>query len=133
MVTINTAEYPAFRTHLVDRATKRVDWAAVERQRRVDAARVKTERIAELRHIVFHNAARGVRDIESLASESDAAHMLISASNQALGFYVLAIVRVAVDNRWHQVVRAGIRYFGEHPVAARIQELWNLTTDRAAV
>jgi hypothetical protein len=41
-------------------------------------------------------------------------------------------VRKAIDRRWSNVVQAGICYFCEHPVAQRIQELWNLTTGRGA-
>lgn len=132
MVTIN-AEYPELRTHIVDRAAKRVDWAEVERQRQDEAVRARVKRIAELRHIVFRNANRGHRGIEALTSEPEAARLLISAGNSADGRMVLAIVQVALDNRWSDVVKAGARYFGEHPVAARIHELWNLTADRAAV
>ncbi|MGV0603934.1 hypothetical protein [Mycolicibacterium sp. XJ1904] len=117
----------------MDRATKRVDWAEVEQQRRDEAARARTERIAQLRHIVFRNAARGHCDIEDLTNEPDAGRLLISAGNSADGFQVLAIVQVAIGKRWGDVVKAGARHFGEHPVAARIRELWNLTTDRTTV
>lgn len=133
VVTINADERPVFRTTIVDRAAKRVDWADVERRRRDEAARATADRIAELRHIVFSNAARGNRQIEALTTEADAARLLIAAGNSFDGFLVLAIVRVAIDNRWSDVVKAGVRYFGEHPVAARIHELWNLTADRSAV
>ena len=122
-----------FRSHIVDRVAKRVDWADIERRRRDEAARATADRIAELRHIVFRNAARGNREIEDLTNEPDAARLLIRASGSADGFAVLAILRVAIDNRWGDVVKAGIRHFGEHPVAGRTQELWNLTTGRAAV
>lgn len=125
-------EHSHFRTHIVDRAAKRVDWADVERRRRDEAARARTERIAQLRHIMFRNAVRGGH-VEDLRTEADAARLLTSAGNCADGFTVLAIVQVAIDNRWSDVVKAGARYFGEHPVAARIHELWNLTTDRATV
>lgn len=132
MLTINV-EPPAFQTHIVDRAAKHVDWAEDERRRRDEAARARTERIAQLRHIVFRNAARGNRDIEALTTEADAARLLISAGTNADGFQILAIVQVAIDSRWGEVVKAGVRYFDEHPVATRIQELWHLTTDRSAV
>jgi hypothetical protein len=118
---------------IVDRAAMNVDRAAVKRHEREQAARATAERIKVLRHIVFRNAARGNREIEDLTNEPDAARLLIRASVSADGFAVLGILRVAIDNRWGDVVNAGIRYFGEHPVAERIQELWNLTTGRSAV
>ena len=117
---------------IVERAVRNVDWADVERRHRDEAARATTQRIAQLRHIVFRNAARGRRDIEDIANEPAAARYLICASQSADGFAVLAILQVAIDHRWGDVVQAGIRYFGEHPVAARIQELWNLTAGRTA-
>lgn len=80
---------------------------------------------------MFRNAARGRGDID-IADESAAARYLICASQSADGFAVLAILQIAIDHRWSDVVQAGIRHFGEHPVAARIQELWNLTTGRTA-
>jgi hypothetical protein len=132
VVTIN-AEYPRSGMTIVERAAKNVDRADVERMQQEEAARRTAKRIAVLRHIVFRNAARGRRDIEDLAGEPDAARLLIRAHNVADGFAILAIVRVAIDKRWHSVVQVGIRYFGEHPVATRIQELWNLTTGRSAV
>lgn len=123
-----------FRPHLVDRAARRVDWAAVERAKQAEAARRRVERIAELRHIVFYNASRGNRDVDTLTDEPAAARLLISARNSADGRLVLAILQVAIDHRWGDVVKAAARYFGEHPVAGRIDELWQLTTtDRAAV
>jgi hypothetical protein len=121
------------RLTLVDRAARNVDHAAVERMRQDQATRVTTERIKVLRHIVFRNAARGNREIEDITNEPEAARLLIQASVSADGFAVLGILRVAIDNRWGDVANAGIRYFGEHPVAGRIQELWNLTTGRSAV
>ncbi|APE15698.1 hypothetical protein BOH72_11185 [Mycobacterium sp. WY10] len=121
------------RLSIFERAAKNVDWEAVEAMRQREAERRKVERIAQLRHIVFRNAARGNRSVTALTRESAAAELLIRASKSADGFLVLAIVQVAVDRRWGQVVKAGARYFGEHPVAERIQELWNLTTDRPAV
>jgi hypothetical protein len=130
-MTVN-AEPPVFRTNIVDRAAKRIDWAAVERLRRDEAARARTERIAQLRHIVFRNAAGG-RNLRALTTEADAAQLLISAGNSADGFLVLAIVKVAIENRWPAVVQAGRRFFGEHPVADRLQELWDLITNRSAI
>ncbi len=118
---------------IVDLAAMNVDHAAVKRHEREQAARATAERTKVLRHIVFRNAARSNREIEALSTEADAARLLISAGNNADGFQVLAIVQVAVDSRWSEVVKAGVRYFGEHPVAARIQELWDLTTDRKTV
>jgi hypothetical protein len=112
---------------VVERAAMNVDPVAVERMIRDEAAQATAERIAVLRHIVFRTAARGRRDIEALTTEPEAARLLVSASDEADGFAVLGFLRVAIDNRWHQVVRAGIRHFGEHPVADRIQELWDLT------
>jgi hypothetical protein len=123
------------RLTLPERAARNVDWATVEAARRNQAERRTVERIAELRHIVFRNATRGNGDVAALTNEPAAARLLTSAGNSADGFQVLAIVQVAIDNRWGDVVKAGARYFGEHPVAARIQELWNLTqaTGRTAV
>ncbi|WP_163713131.1 hypothetical protein [Mycobacterium timonense] len=120
---------------MAERVAKSVDPAAVEAMHRDEAARANEERIKVLRHIVFRNAARGRCDIEGLRNEADAARLLVSVGDQADGFAVLGILRVAIDNRWRQVVKAGIRYFGEHPVAARIQELWDitLTTRHSAV
>jgi hypothetical protein len=123
-------------TTIIDRAKKnyRVDPATAQRIKRDRVARETAERIAVLRRIVFRNAARN-RDVAALRSEPDAARLLASASNQADSFLVLAILHTAIDNRWNHVVRAGIRYFGDHPVAARVQELWDLTltADRTAV
>ncbi|MCA2253864.1 hypothetical protein JF710_11855 [Mycobacterium intracellulare] len=119
-----------YRPTLVEQAARNIDRDAIEVRRRDQAARQTAERIAQLRHVVFCNAARG-RHIEDLRTEADAARLLISADNCADGLTVLAIVQVAMDNRWSDVVRAGIRYFGEHPVAARIHELWTLTTHRS--
>jgi hypothetical protein len=110
----------------VEWTARNVDRAGVERAERKRAARANEERIATLRHIVFRNAKPN-RDVAALTNEPAAARLLISAGNSADGFQVLAIVRVAIDNRWHSVVQAGVRYFGEHPVADRIQELWQLT------
>jgi hypothetical protein len=115
------------RLTIFDRAAMNVDREAVEAMRLEEAARRTAERIAELRHIVFRNAARGHRDVAALTNEPAAARLLISAGNSADAFLVLAIVQVAIDRRWSQVVKAGARYFGEHPVAQRIQELWDLT------
>lgn len=109
-----------------------IDHAVIEITRRADAERATAERIETLRHIVFRNAIRGNGLIDGLSDEPAAARLLITASNQADGFAVLAIVRKAIDRRWSNVVQAGIRYFGEHPVAQRIQELWSLTTGRGA-
>lgn len=126
VATIN-AERPLFRTHLVDRVTKNIDWETVERAKQAEAARRTVERIAELRHIVFRNATRSHRGIEALTNEPAAARLLISASRSADSRLVLGILQVAMDNRWGDVVKAGTRYFREHPVAARIRELWDLT------
>ncbi|KWX19723.1 hypothetical protein AFM11_34335 [Mycolicibacterium wolinskyi] len=132
MVTINARDGLT----ILDRAARNVNHAAVEAHRRDEAARATSERINVLRHIVFRNSTRGHRSVAALTSEPAAARLLVSASNSADGFLVLAIVRVAIDNRWGDVVNAGVRYFEafeEHPIAARIQELWNLTTGRSAV
>jgi hypothetical protein len=117
----------------MERAARNVDHAAVKAMRRNEAARTTTERIEALRHIVFHNATRGNRHIEALTNEPAAARLLILASESADGPMVLGILRVAIDNRWGDVVKAGARHFGEHPVAERIHELWSLTTGRSAV
>lgn len=127
MVTIS-----GHRLTIFERAARKIDWEAVEATRRSEAERRTAERIAQLRHIVFRNAANN-RDIDDLENEADAARLLIRASSQADGFAVLGILRVAIEKRWKEVVRAGIRHFDEHPVAARIQELWNLTADRPTV
>jgi hypothetical protein len=117
---------------ILERCTASVDRAAVERAEKERVARETAERIATLRHIVFRNAALGRLDIEGLTNEPAAARLLTSAGNNADGLAVLGILRVAIDHRWDQVVQAGVRYFGEHPVAARIQDLWNLTTGRGS-
>jgi hypothetical protein len=117
---------------IVERCAMNVDPAAVERDRRERAARATADRIAVLRRIVFRNAAHD-RDVEALTDEAGAARLLTAAHNNANGFLVLGILRVAVDNRWNQVVQAGVRHFGDHPVSDRIQELWELTTGRSAV
>lgn len=111
-----------------------VDRAAVERAEEARAARETAERIATLRHNIFRNAENS-RNVDALTNESAAARLLISASDQALSFLVLGILRVAIDNRWSAVVRAGIKHFDDHPTAAAIQELWDLTlaTGRSAV
>jgi hypothetical protein len=119
-------------TTIVERCKARIDPAAMERLEKDRVERATAERIAVLRHIVFRNAAHN-RYVATLTNESDAAQLLITASNDADSFLVLGIVRVAIDNLWSQVVRAGIRHFGEHPVSAGIQELWDLTTGRSAV
>ncbi|WP_156744481.1 hypothetical protein [Mycobacterium sp. E740] len=120
------------RLTLVERAATNIDHAAIEAQRRYQAARATVERVAALRHTVFRNAVRN-RDIEDLKNEANAARLLIRASQSADGFAILGILRVAIDNRWGDVVRAGIHYFGEHPVAGRLPELWSLTADRSEV
>lgn len=127
------AERPPFRTTLVERAAKRVDWAAVEAGRRDEAARATAARIKALRRIVFGNAAHGRSDVAATRTEPAAAELLVAAGKSADSRLVLAILQKAIDNRWDHVVRAGIRYFGDHPVADRIHELWNLTADRNAV
>lgn len=118
--------------HLLDRVRMKIDPSVVERDRRERAARETAERIATLRHIVFRNAASN-RNVQALTKEAATARLLTSAGNSADGFLVLGILRVAIDKRWHAVVLAGIRYFGEHPVADRLQELWDLTAGRSAV
>ncbi|MCV7087365.1 hypothetical protein [Mycolicibacter hiberniae] len=122
----------ARRLTIFERAAMNIDREAVEATRRSEAKRRTAERVAQLRHIVMRNAGHN-RDIEDLKNEADAARLLICASNNADGFAVLGILRVAIDERWRDVVQAGIRHFDEHPVAAHIQELWNLTADRPAV
>lgn len=117
---------------IVERVAKSVNREAVRRMREIEAPRATAERIAVLRQIVFRNAAQS-RDLQALATEPEAAQLLISASNSADSFLVLGILHAAVDKRWAQVVQAGIRYFGEHPVADRLQELWDLTAGRTAV
>lgn len=115
----------------------KVDRAAVEHAERNRAARANAERIQELRGIVFRNAAHD-HDVDALTNQAAAARMLASARSTEDNFLILGIVRVAIDNRWHQVVQAGIRHFqkhrhfSDHPVSARIQELWDLTTGRGA-
>ena len=130
MVTINPNSVG--RVHLLDRVKMKIDSSVVERDRRERAARDTAERIATLRHIVFRNAASN-RNVQALTKEAEAARLLTSAGNSADGFLVLGILRAAIDKRWHSVVLAGIRYFGEHPVADRLQELWNLNAGRSAV
>lgn len=124
------------RVHLYDRVRRenRLDPATAARIERQRIARENAERIAVLRRIVFRNAARNSH-LEALTNEHAAANLLSSAGDGADGFLVLAVAQVAIDNRWNSVVQAGICYFGDHPVAARLRELWNLTqiTDRAAV
>ena len=129
------AERPPFRTTLVERAAKRVDWAAVEAQRRDEAARASVDRINVLRDKVFADAARYAAGLNetALRNERSAAELLLSASQQGNSRLVLAIVYAAIDKRWEEIVRAGICHFGDQPVAHRIEELWNLTADRAAV
>jgi hypothetical protein len=117
---------------IVDRCKTRVDPAAVERLEMDRVAHANADRVRFLRHIVFHNAEYG-RDVQALTNEPEAAQLLITASIDADSFMVLGIVRVSIDNRWSEVVRAGIRHFGDHPVSARIHELWDLTTGRSAV
>lgn len=131
-ISANTAQPRPPGVSTLDWVTRNIDRAAVERADRKRVARETAERIATLHHIVFRNAVSN-RNVEALKNEPAASRLLISAGNSADGFQVLAIVRVAIDNRWHSAVQAGVRYFGEHPVADRIQELWNLTTGRSAV
>jgi hypothetical protein len=123
VVTISTQG----RLTIMDRAAMNIDRAAIETARRAEAVRATAERIETLRHIMFRNATRDNSAIEGLTDETAAGRLLITASNQADGFLVLAIVREAIDRRWGNVVQAGIRYFDEHPVAQRIEELWHLT------
>jgi hypothetical protein len=120
---------------IIDRCMKkfRADPATAQRIERDRVARETAQRIAVLRRIVFRNAAHN-RGVAGLKNEHAAAELLTSASNNADSFLVLGILQMAVDHRWKEVVRAGIRHFGDHPVSARIQELWELTitTDRSA-
>ena len=48
---------------IVERVARNIDHAAVQRMQQDEAARATTQRIAQLRHIVFRNAAHN-RDIE---------------------------------------------------------------------
>lgn len=113
---------------IVERAARNIDHAAIEAKRRDEAAQATTERIKTLRDVAFRNASRGNREIAALTNEPAAAELLIRASENFDRRMVLEILKVAVDNQWGDVVRAGIRYFGEQPVAGHIHELWNLTT-----
>ncbi|MGV0740328.1 hypothetical protein ABQF35_28615 [Mycobacterium syngnathidarum] len=118
---------------IVEWAARNVDHAVIEANRQDEAARATTERIKSLRHIVFRDAVRGNREIEALRNEPAAARLIIRASESADHRAVLGILQVAIDNRWSDVVKGGTRYFGESPIAALIQELWNLTTGYTAV
>lgn len=105
------------RRTLIERAEMNVDSAAVERRRREAAVRARAERIETLRRVLFQDACRGQRDIESLTNEAAAARVLVSAHKSAHDRLVLAILQVAIDNRWSDVVRAGARHFAFNRMA----------------
>lgn len=116
---------------LFERAGGKGNPAEVERTKREQTARTTAERIEALRHTLFSDSERNTVTIEDLTNGLDAVQLLISAHERADVRLVLGILRVAIGNRWGDVVNAGVHCF-EPPVAASIQELWNLTTSRAA-
>ncbi|MEE2853506.1 MAG: hypothetical protein VX424_12755 [Actinomycetota bacterium] len=106
----------------------KVDRAAVERMTKERTAQATAERIAFLYSRLFGNVAPG-RDVEDLRTENEAREMFTTALGSADNLRQVEILRVAVDNRWANVVNAFIKAWdGEHPISAAAQELWNLTT-----
>lgn len=108
------------------------DRAAVKRAKQDRAARATAERITFLYSCLFGNVVPG-RDVAALRTENTAREMLATAVGSANNLRQVEILRVAVDNRWASVIEAFIKVWdGEHPIAATVQELWNLTTGRAS-
>jgi hypothetical protein len=131
-MTIN-AERPMFRTHIADQAAKYIDWAAVERAKKAEDARAAVERRDFLYGRLFGGGGGG-RDVAALRSEHEAQELFSRALSNFDNRLQVQVLRVAVDNRWPSVVSAFIKVWaGEHPIADTVQELWTLTTGRAAV
>jgi hypothetical protein len=104
-----------------------VDRAAVQRGEQERAARVTEERIDALYSRLFRGVVPNLA-VAALRTENAALDLFRSADSNLLQ---VEILRVAVDNRWTFVVEAFIKVWdGEHPIAATVQELWNLTTGR---
>lgn len=110
---------------------RKVDWAAVERKERAEAARATTERIEDLRRILLHNTPRH-RDVDALTNEESAAQLLISARKQGYHDMLRAILAKAIEHRWPTVVRAIVKHFDDHPIGPLIQELWDRMASRAS-
>ncbi|MFL0294218.1 hypothetical protein ACJH6J_24705 [Mycobacterium sp. SMC-18] len=111
----------------------RIDHETVERSERERAANAAEERRKYLYARLFQHVTP-TRDVAGLRTESQASDMFLRARGENL--LQIAILRVAVDNRWGSVVTAFIKLWdGEHPIAGTVQELWNLTltTGRSAV
>lgn len=116
-----------------ERAERNVDHAALERSKREQAQRATNERIAQLRSVLFDNGLGW--SFRAYADEPAAAQALIQAHQSFYDAQVLGILKQAMDNRWHTIVEAGIRHFGEAGTATRLREVWEYTrtTDRTSV
>ncbi|WP_133057954.1 hypothetical protein [Mycolicibacterium vulneris] len=116
---------------LVKRVAMNVDRAAVQRAEQERAAQATAERIAFLYGRLFGNVSLG-SIAAGLRAEDAALQAFGGAVDQANNLLQVEILRVAIDKRWTSVVKAFIKiYDGEHPIAATVQELWNLTNRRA--
>jgi hypothetical protein len=120
--------------HMVDRVSRNVDWAAVERARKAEDARAAVERREFLYGRLF-DRTRGGRDVAALSSERDAQELFSRAVSSFDNRLQVQVLHVAVDNRWASIVTAFIKIWDEHPIAKTVQELWSLTpsTGRSAV
>lgn len=110
-----------------------VDHEVLAFKQRERAKRAAEERIGHLRRMLFEGANRVTA--YGLTDEAAAAAALIRAHNCADSLLVLGVLRVAIDNRWDEVVRAGIRHFGEDVIATHLREIhdYGRNTDRSTV
>jgi hypothetical protein len=119
------------RLPLVERVAMNVDRAAVQRDEQERAAQATAERVKFLYGRLFGHVSRG-SGVAALRTEDAALKAFGGAVDQANNLLQVEILRVAVDNRWASVVQAFIKVWdGEHPIAATVEELWNLTSRRA--
>jgi len=113
---------------VVERCMAKVDHEAVKRAEQDRAAQATAERIKFLYSRLFGKVVHN-RVAAALHTENAARELLQSADSNLMQ---VEILRVAVDNRWASVVEAFVKVWdGKHPIAATVQELWNLTTGRA--
>lgn len=116
---------------MLDRVKAKIDPAAVRRIEQERAAQATAERIKFLYGRLFGHVSRG-SIVTGLRTEDAALKAFGGAVDQANNLLQVEILRVAVDKRWASVVKAFIKVWdGEHPIAATVQELWNLTNRRA--
>ncbi|WP_221043173.1 hypothetical protein [Mycobacterium senriense] len=112
----------------MERVARNVDRAAVEHAEKKQAARATAERIEFLYRRLFGKVSVGTQ-VAALRTENAALQDFGRAVDQANNRLQVAILRVAIDNRWATVVNAFINLWdGEHPIADTAKELWHLTT-----